>query len=225
MDIPYRTLTELAAARIQELILSGELKAGTKIDQAALAAEFDMSRMPIREALRELAARGLVKAIPHRGMVVAQLTPDEIEETYEIRAALEGLASRLASPNLSSADLAAMVDCLDRMEPVRDVDEWIRLNAEFHGIIERQCGRPRLLELIRRLRNQCETYVRVYPRYLERDAFARQEHRAILKACQDRSEEDVERTMRSHLLNTGRSLAAWLHEQQTGETSVKLAAS
>lgn len=201
------------------MILSGQLKVGTRIDQAALAEELGTSRMPIREALRELAVSGLIKATPHRGMVVAQLTPDDIEETYEIRAVLEGLASRLAIPNLSNADLVVMADCLDRMEPVHEVDEWIRLNAEFHGIIERRCGRPRLLELISRLRNQCETYVRVYPRYLERDAFARQEHRAILRACQERSEDDAEQAMRTHLLHTGRSLAAWLREQQAGDSA------
>ena len=79
--------------------------AGTRIDQDALAAEFSVSRMPVREALRQLGAEGFVTIVPHRGAIVTALSPAEVEEIYEIRAALEGVAARHASQTLTADDL------------------------------------------------------------------------------------------------------------------------
>jgi DNA-binding GntR family transcriptional regulator len=217
----FRTLQEFAAAQLREWILSGELEPGARIDQEALAQELGMSRMPIREALRELAVTGLVTAVPHRGVIVSRLTAEEVDETYEIRGLLEGRAAGFAVPNLSQTDLDEMSARIARMAEAEDVSEWVRANAEFHTIVEQRSNRARLLQLIGQLRNQCEPYVRIYLKYLEHKEHAEQEHRAILEACLDRSPERAEECTRVHLVNTGKDVVAWLLEQQaaTGSTS------
>jgi DNA-binding GntR family transcriptional regulator len=217
MSVRYRTMQEYAATVIRERILSGELEAGSRIDQDALAVEFGMSRMPIREALRELAVTGLVTVVPHRHVVVSSLEPHEIEETYEMRSVLEGLACRLAVPNLLPSDLDRMADVLQAMRNSDDPGDWIRLNGEFHAIIEQACGRARVLELITQLRSQCEPYVRIYLNQLERHAQAHDEHEAVLRASRAGSEAEAERAMQAHLLTTGRNVASWVRSQKSGE--------
>lgn len=213
MSIAHRTLQDFIAEQVRERIRNGKLPAGAKIDQKALAAEFSVSRMPIREALRQLDAEGYVTLLPHRGAVVTKLSAAEIEETYEIRAVLEGLAARLALPNLDSSALAHIRELLDAMASTEDVHEWVALNGEFHDQIERHGDRRLLLELIHRLRGQCEPYVRMYVHLLHRSKQAQREHEAIFAACESGSPDTLEAAVRNHLRATGLGLANFIgHE-------------
>ena len=101
MALTHLTIQQAVADAVRVRIIAGELEAGTRIDQDALAAEFSVSRMPVREALRQLGAEGFVTIVPHRGAIVTALSPGEVEEIYEIRAALEGVAARHASQELT----------------------------------------------------------------------------------------------------------------------------
>ena len=101
MALTHLTIQQAVADAVRTRVISGQLPAGTRIDQDALAAEFSVSRMPVREALRQLGAEGFVTIVPHRGAIVTALSPAEVEEIYEIRAALEGVAARHASQALT----------------------------------------------------------------------------------------------------------------------------
>lgn len=210
----HRTIQDFLTDTLRARIVSGELSAGTRIDQDALATEFAISRMPVREALRALDAEGFVTLIPHRGAIVSSLSPAEIEEIYQMRAVLEGLASRLALPHLTKSNFAQLETLLATMSSTSDIHKWVRCNAEFHGIIEQACGRSRLLELIVRLRHQTEPYVRMYVHLLHGEKRATSEHRTIVDACIRRDESAVEASVREHLLNTGVSVAAHLKRQE-----------
>jgi DNA-binding GntR family transcriptional regulator len=216
MALTHLTIQQAVADAVRKRVISGELPAGTRIDQDALAAEFAVSRMPVREALRQLGAEGFVTIVPHRGAIVTALSPAEVEEIYEIRAALEGVAARHASQALTAADLERLRKILAKMRNEKQIDTWVALNAEFHNTINQASERPRLLELIQRFREQSEPYIRLYVERLHKNAQARREHRAILEALADRNPDRAETAVRTHLVSTGRAVAAFARAADDG---------
>jgi len=209
MVLTHLTIQQAVADAVRTRVISGQLPAGTRIDQDALAAEFSVSRMPVREALRQLGAEGFVTIVPHRGAIVTALSPAEVEEIYEIRAALEGVAARHASQTLTADDLERLRKVLATMRNEKQIDTWVALNAEFHNAINRASMRPRLLELIQRFREQSQPYIRLYVQRLHKSPQARKEHRAILEALADRDADRAEAAVRTHLVGTGRAVAAF----------------
>ena len=209
MALTHLTIQQAVADAVRTRVISGQLPAGTRIDQDALAAEFSVSRMPVREALRQLGAEGFVTIVPHRGAIVTALSPAEVEEIYEIRAALEGVAARHASQALTADGLDRLRKVLAAMRNEKQIDTWVALNAEFHNAINQASMRPRLLELIQRFREQSQPYIRLYVQRLHKSAQARKEHRAILQALADRDADRAEAAVRAHLVGTGRAVAAF----------------
>jgi DNA-binding GntR family transcriptional regulator len=216
MALTHLTIQQAVADAVRKRVISGELPAGTRIDQDALAAEFSVSRMPVREALRQLGAEGFVTIVPHRGAIVTALSPGEVEEIYEIRAALEGVAARHASQALTADDLDGLRKILATMRNEKEIDTWVALNAEFHDAINRASERPRLLELIQRFREQSQPYIRLYVQRLHKSAQARKEHRAILEALAERNPDRAEAAVRAHLVGTGRAVAAFTRATDGG---------
>jgi DNA-binding GntR family transcriptional regulator len=209
MALTHLTIQQAVADAVRTRVISGQLPAGTRIDQDALAAEFSVSRMPVREALRQLGAEGFVTIVPHRGAIVTALSPAEVEEIYEIRAALEGVAARHASQALTADELDRLRKVLAAMRNEKEIDTWVALNAEFHNAINQASMRPRLLELIQRFREQSQPYIRLYVQRLHKSAQARKEHRAILEALAGRDADRAEAAVRAHLVGTGRAVATF----------------
>jgi DNA-binding GntR family transcriptional regulator len=130
------------AARIQRSltsqILNGELPPGHKLDEKALAAKFGVSRTPIREALRELGARGLIDLVPHRGGIVAQIGLDELSDMLDAECELEGLCARLASQRMTSLEKGALQECHHQAKDLigdRDEMRYLEINQTFHDLI------------------------------------------------------------------------------------------
>jgi len=216
MVIKHRTLDGLVAEEVRERIVSGVLAAGTRIDQQALAEELGVSRMPVREALRHLAAEGFVVLVSHRGAIVAQLSPDEIMELYDMRGVLQGLAARLAVPHYTEKDLKELQRLLETMEKTKDVRRWTKLNHDFHSRTEVPSGAKRLLSLIQRLTQQCEPYMQISVQYLHAEESAVEGHRTIFHACEAGDPAALEQAVRSHLTAWGREIARYL-EQRAAE--------
>src|SRR5690242_1323170 len=104
--IPRTSLSSAVAEKLREKIVQGDIQEGEQLRQDAIAQEFAVSRIPVREALRQLEAEGLITIVPHRGAVVSLLSCDEIEELFEIRAILEPEVLRVSIPNLKESDFA-----------------------------------------------------------------------------------------------------------------------
>jgi DNA-binding GntR family transcriptional regulator len=145
--IPRQTLTSAVAGRLRDKILRGQFREGEQLRQHAIAEEFAVSRIPLREAFRQLEAEGLIKIIDHRGAVVATLTPDEIEELFEIRAALESVTLRRAVPMLTDDDLELAEKVLRKYEQAlndeSDFDVWGELHWQFHSTLYAAARRTR----------------------------------------------------------------------------------
>jgi len=203
-DGAHRTLTEWLAAQLRREIRSGELPGGTHLRQTEVAERFGVSSTPVREAFAVLERAGLLTSSPHRGVVVASPTLDDLRENFEIRMRLEAFATELAVPNLTAADLGRLHELLDEMAPLslaKDYAHYYELNAAFHDGIYELSGRPRLHMLINQLRAEPAAFLGLYarpPMHLDAQV-SNAQHAEILAACEARAAKKAAKTMAEHL--------------------------
>lgn len=167
-------------------ILDGRYAVGSKLDQQGLADEFGASHIPIREALRQLEAEGLVRISPRKGAFVSELSMGELQEIYSVRQLLEGHATRLAVPNMNRVRVRTLRDLVDRMAQVNDLQDhgnWQELNRQFHFAVYDRAGSPLLLELVRSLWDRSSLFRDHYARQEAHRSHSQAGHMAIIQAC------------------------------------------
>jgi DNA-binding GntR family transcriptional regulator len=148
----YVSKTDLVAALIRELIITGELAPGEQLRQRDLAQRFAVSQTPVREAMRRLESEGLLICDTHRGFTVAAPDDGRIEENFQIRAALESLGASLAARRIDAAGLARLRGLNDKMRVLAEDDPaYAELNREFHFTVYDYAHSPLLLSLMRLL--------------------------------------------------------------------------
>jgi len=148
----YVSKTDLVAALIRELVITGELAAGEQLRQRDLAQRFGVSQTPVREAMRRLESEGLVVCDTHRGFTVAAPELGPVEENFQIRAALESLGASLAARKVDAAGLARLRDLNDQIRALPEHDpSYAELNREFHFTVYEYARSPLLLSLMRLL--------------------------------------------------------------------------
>jgi DNA-binding GntR family transcriptional regulator len=148
------TAQDLILDAIRTAILNGVFEPGARLRQEELAELFGTSRIPVREALRALEYEGLVTSEPHRGFTVTPLDADDIDEVYELRILLEGQAVRLAIPLMTDEDLADLAELFELMQHAENPDEQLAARERFYTRLYSIPGRPRLVGLIARLRQE-----------------------------------------------------------------------
>jgi len=196
---PRQATHELVAEALREAITTGQLRGNQPLPQDEIAAQFKVSHIPVREALRQLEAEGLVTYQANRGATVTALTPGEITEIYEIRSILETAALRRAVSHLSPEAVARAGQILDRAERATDGAEWGSLDVEFHQVIYDLEDRPRLKELIEGLLRRVDRYWLSHGLMLKyRETFDR-EHRELLAAVASRNAEQAAQVLDDHL--------------------------
>ena len=175
----YVSKTDMVAALIRELIITGELPAGEQLRQRDLAQRFHVSQTPVREAMRRLESEGLVVGDTHRGFTVVEPDDGPVEENFQIRAALESLGASLAARKIDEQGLAGLQALNDRMRAMEDDDpRYAALNREFHFAVYSCAGSPLLLTLMRLLWASLQGG----PRVLRSHAESARQHDAILDA-------------------------------------------
>jgi DNA-binding GntR family transcriptional regulator len=194
------------ATRIQKSlasrIVNGELKPGCKLDEMTLATEFGVSRTPIREALRELGARGLIELVPHRGGIVAQISLEQLADMLDAECEMEALCARLASQRMSAVEKGALQECHLQAEGLtRDRDEarYLAVNQTFHDMICDGAHNVTLAAMTRDLRarlapfrqSQSESQGRRFPR-------SHEEHARIVDAILGGDQDAAYTAMRLH---------------------------
>lgn len=136
--VPNSSLTAVIEKKLERLILSGQIKAGERLNEIQLARQFDVSRGPVREAARSLAARGLAQSVPNRGFFVRSIPLKEALEIYDLRAAIFGLAGRLVADRMSDQifhDLEGFVDRMDAFALERNFEGYYPVNLAFHAYL------------------------------------------------------------------------------------------
>ncbi len=222
LALPRRSLPSAIAERLRDKILRGELRDGVQLRQHAIAEEFEVSRIPVREAFRQLEAEGLITIIEHRGAVVSALSPDEIQEYFDIRAALECAILRYAVPRLTDDTLARAEKILEEYDAAlsseADFDVWGKLHWRFHSTLYASAGRARFMSLIKMINNHADRYIRLHILF-SRDAHrhARDEHRALLELCRKRDTDAASHLLNEHITKAGREMKEFIEREQSGD--------
>jgi DNA-binding GntR family transcriptional regulator len=211
--IQRQTVVSAALQALRERILRGELLEGEQLRQEALAEELGVSRIPLREALRQLQSEGLVTFYPHRGAVVSTFSTEEISETFELRAVLEPDLLRRAIPNLTEERIAQARGVLASYEAdlqSGDVSTWGERNWQFHSALLEPANRPLTLGIVQNLNYHSNRYVRLQLMLTHGESRARDEHRQILSLCEKRQADAACGLLVEHILYAGRSLVEYI---------------
>lgn len=220
--IQRQSLTSAVADRLREQIIRGEIPEGAQIRQDAIATQFHVSRIPVREALRQLEAEGLIAIFPNRGAIVPALSPDDVEELFSIRALLEPEVLKLSIPHLTEQDFSEAAAILRKyvseLRREDHVSAWGRLNWQFHSILYSRAILPRFMAVIRNVNNSGERYTRLQLYLTHGIKRANEEHHKILELCRNRDVPAACTLLRDHILHAGQSLKEVLQQKRTEQT-------
>jgi len=202
--IIHQTVSSATANSLRERILQGEFEEGRPLIQDVLAAEYGVSRIPLREALCQLETEGLVTSIPHRGYMVAVLSQEEAIELSEIRVLIECDVLAYAVPRMTEDHINRAQKVLDECEKIlmTDGDEFKlgALNLEFHSILYEPSNRKRSLKLISNLRHSPDQLVRMKASAAVGLKEIHRKHTEILEFCRQGKVDEAVESMREHIL-------------------------
>ena len=200
----HRSLSDVVFAKLKGEILQGALLPGDRLRQLELSMRYDVSRAPVRDALKKLTAEGLVEA-RRGGAVVSSIDLDYFMEIYQIREALETLAARLAVTTITDENLATLAEKEKEVEQASlssDLLLWLQLDQEFHHDLIKSCNKSLLLKMIDGLWN-CSHYIRrQYITQSDNRHFAEQTHKDMIEALAKRDGKRFERLVRAHIRET-----------------------
>jgi DNA-binding GntR family transcriptional regulator len=214
-DDAERPLVDLLLERLERLVLEGDLKAGDRLKEKALAAQWNVSRGPIREACRVLQEAGLVDILPNRGVVVRKVHLQDVLHEFDIRSALWRLAGREAAGNLSHRqmdELERLVEQMDQVIDVDDIDAYIALNTRFHDAIVMSTGNRPLIALQRRMFLQARLFRRQSLAIESGLAERNEDHRHMLEAFRKGDGEAAGKLSEEHVLRSKARFVANLNK-------------
>ncbi|MEC7816197.1 MAG: GntR family transcriptional regulator [Pseudomonadota bacterium] len=201
-----RSNTQKLRDALEDDILNGRLLPGAKLNHTELAAEYGVSRTPIREAVQQLAASGLVVVRPKKGTFVARIGFDQLIEMFEVMAELEGMCGRLAARRIEPAQLSQLKQALERCESpevMADPDDYYYENEVFHNCIYDASHNQYLATEARQLKQRLKPYRRLQLQARNRLSNSVAEHRRIYEAIEKGLEAEAERCLKEHVLIQG----------------------
>jgi DNA-binding GntR family transcriptional regulator len=232
MAASAKKLVGSLADRISAKIFAGEYPPGSHLRQEALAEEFSVSRTPIREAIRQLEAKGVIQHVPNHGAIVLAPNARDIREAYQVRAELEGLAISLAVEWITDEQIERMCDAQKRFSDtvdkltiaarnpsakthLKNVPNWVQSNDDFHGVIIEASGNRRLKQMIQDLhlgftRNIMLSALTMDGRRMRENV---SQHDAIVSATMRHDAIEARRAMTHHILRSGELIVWWLESQ------------
>ncbi|MFN8164242.1 MAG: GntR family transcriptional regulator [Solirubrobacterales bacterium] len=216
--INRRVTSDYVADALREAINSGALADGEELNQVAIAEQFGVSRVPVREAMRELQAEGLIEAATHRRAVVRAISLERLTETFEVRALLEGFLIERAIERIDSARVKRLRALEEKMIKTKDHAAWLKLNAKFHQSLLEAAESVTAMEMVEQLRTRGERYTKMWSRGMgiERVQEAGEEHRRILDAVEKGDAKAARRETEAHVLHT-RDRLLRLRDDRNGE--------
>lgn len=199
----HKTLNEIVFEGIRKAIIKGILPIGERINEKEYAERMNISRTPIREALNRLEKEGLVECIPHYGVIVKKITIDDAKEIYQIRKALDILATKNAMKLMTKKQFEELRNLLEETEKLNeqneDLDVVIKLFSEFNGKIYQYSHMPRLTNMVTKLREYLMRFRDISLRGEERRKKALSEHWMIYRAMCNQDETQVNMIIKEHL--------------------------
>ncbi len=215
--IVRRSLHDELVERLQRLIIEGELTPGEKVPEKELCERYNVSRTPMREALKVLASEGLVTLTPNRGSSVTAVTVEDLEEVFPVMGALEALSGELACARISDKQVAAVRKLHDRMVvhyQAGELDAYFAVNQQIHEAILEAAGNETLSAQYLSLSTRIRRARYVANMTAERWAQAVDEHEQILSALEARDAARLASILRKHLSNKFATVKEWLLAQE-----------
>lgn len=212
-----RSLHEEVADCVRTMIIEGDLKEGQRINEPELCQQLDISRTPLREALKVLHSEGMVTIEPNRGAWVATITPEEIREHFEIISSLERRAAELTAGKATQNDLTRLRQLQDKLErhyQARERNEYFETNQHIHRLIIELAGNDTLTQLHHQLMNRVSRgrYLAIGVQHRWEESV--DEHRTLLDALSARDGEKAGRILAEHVMHTGETLAKELEDKK-----------
>lgn len=205
LAISKHTIATQVVEELRRRIIGGQVRAGEKLQQEQIAQELGVSRSPVREALRQLEAEGLVTLISQKGAEVAPISLAEVSEMFEMRLMLEPHLLQLAIPNLTEAHFAAAATTIAAMEEA-DIAAWGVLNWELHRGLYEPAARPTILRTLDRIHQSIDRYLRMEMSMTQTRATAKIEHEQLVSLCRRGQTDRAVSLLRIHILNALASL-------------------
>ena len=219
-DQDRATLQYRVTTKLREVILKGEFEDGERLVQEEWANKLGVSRMPIREALKQLEVEGLVRIEPRRGAIVTPISAEDIEEIYQLRALLEGEAVEKSLPNLSKEHIEDLENIYEQMKNIdvneNNVAEFMRLNENFHKILYEGCTWRRIHGLIETLWKGIPPYTpSLLTNHLDE---SHKEHQLILEYVKQNEAEKLKEVVQKHILRTRDNLLKYVVKSKKQES-------
>lgn len=199
-----RTAYEMVRETLRRAILSGDIPPGSVLVQTVLAQQLQVSTTPVREALRDLAAEGLISLDAHKSAIVLPGSLDEMEEIYSLRLLLEPYCVRQAIKRITEKEIEEAARIHERMLATERAAEWLALNSSFHKVLTDAAGSPRLSAILKGLREGAQVYIAMRVCGPAEIASGNREHAAILEAFRSRDEKAACAAILGHLETTRR---------------------
>lgn len=221
MMIPA-TRAEAAADELRRRILDGVYPGGMQLRQAQLAEELGISRIPFREALVQLEAEGLVTTVPHKGSIVAEVSPEDVEEQFAFRALLEPELLRISAPRLTAKDFRRLHQILQQYSDElrsRDASRWGQLNTELHSVLLGQADRPRMMAVAAQLLQSTDRFTRMQLLLTDGRELAEEEHGELVRLCEAGDYDAAAEVLKRHILGAGKGLVAVLQDRRAMKTN------
>jgi DNA-binding GntR family transcriptional regulator len=210
----YKPLRELVFESLREAIINRQLEPGERMMEIQLAEEMGVSRTPVREAIRKLELEGLVVMVPRKGAYVAGLSLKDVAEVFEMRRALEGLASELAADRITDDELdnleRYLVKIADDIER-GDLNQVVETDTDFHTLLYQASRNQRLTQSISNLREHIQRFRTTSLSNPGRMKEALEEHRKIVEAISSRDGEAARRLAQEHIENAENCLMNVIH--------------
>jgi phosphonate utilization transcriptional regulator len=214
------SLTMLVQRELERMILSGEIVGGEKLNEAVLATKLGVSRGPVRESFRALEETGLVRTEKNRGVFVREISVEEADDIYELRATLDQLAGAKLAASVTAAQLADLREVLKDMAEAteqKDPDSYHALNLQFHDKLVDYAGNAKMLQMYRRLVNELSLYRRQSLAQRDRLPNSTREHKRILDAIESGDSDETGRTLHEHAMAS----RARVHALRSGSVEVE----
>jgi DNA-binding GntR family transcriptional regulator len=214
-----RTRAEALRAALADDIVSGRIRPGTRLDETVLAERFGVSRTPVREALKQLAATGLAELRPHRGVIVAAPSPERLVEMFEALAELEAVCARLSALKMGTMERSRLQACHEACrDGMRDgrPDGYDAANRAFHDAIYDGSHNAVLADSARSLRTRLAPFSRAQFRTLGRLARSFAEHDTVVRAILRGDGDGAAESMRRHVLSVRSAFDDYAAEVSAG---------
>ena len=222
MAIEYKTRTQLVVEILREKILSGEIVAGQPLRQAALADELNVSRIPVREALLQLEAEGLVSFEPHKGASATELNLDQVDELFELRAMIEGDLLAASLVDITDDALAQATEILTKLDSAlgkeNAANTWSELNSQYHNCLYSGATRPQTQDLVNTLNKNADRYIRMHLLWAGGISRAESEHNDLLDKCKARDIDGAVKILKQHVLGSRDEIKEFLRQREAANS-------